>query len=63
MLLRLPIWNQPSADELFDDDQAWILPSEEQYDVSAPGKLESRRGDDNGMEMPVVRNYKDQHEH
>jgi len=62
MILRIPMWNPPTPDEIFDDDQTWLLPSEE-YDVSADGKVEIRRGDyTNTIEMPGIRNYKDQSE-
>ncbi|CAH1796620.1 unnamed protein product [Owenia fusiformis] len=27
-ILRLPIWNQPHGEHLFDDDQMWVLPED-----------------------------------
>lgn len=30
-LMKIPIWNEPEDDEIYDDNQNWILPEEESF--------------------------------
>lgn len=55
IILRIPIWNVPTADEVFDDDQTWDLPKDDDED-SYEGKTGQYRpsnkyGHDNSLEM------------
>lgn len=48
IILRIPIWNVPTADEIFDDDQSWIIPMDDDDDDDAmEGKTGQYRPSDN----------------
>lgn len=38
LVLKLPIWNEPKDDELYDDCQNWLLPEEEEKKEMMNGK-------------------------
>ena len=45
MILRIPIWNQPEIDEIFDDEPYWLIPIEGFPHVFIEGAPLPNKGD------------------
>ena len=35
LILRIPIWDQPRGHQIFDDENFWMMPVDEEYRVTS----------------------------
>lgn len=53
-MLKLPIWNQPEHDDIYEDEPFWILPEEGLPHVYLDGMMMPNKGDNPSITQPYL---------